>query len=150
MRPQHIQKNLGRAVDRIWCWLGGNHIIGPATIGKGPHDCALTSLYWASPWIQERKISEAFTFCAENWPYAGITNKEFAIALSYLNQEACYSDETCTLGTLLHRKPSRCVVLLHGHYIAIVNGNIVGQDAYLKLNVNATVYCYWSFHPRWF
>ena len=148
MHPQNIKNTLSKLVDRFWVWLGGNHIIVPENIGKKPHDCALTSLYWAAPWIPESKISEAFTYCTENWPYAGITNKEFAIVLSYLNQETCYSDENCTLGTLLHRKPSRCVVLLHGHYIAIVKGNIVGPDAYLKLDVNATVYCHWNFHPR--
>lgn len=147
MRLQYIQRYLSRAIDRIWVWLGGDHLIGPTTIGKGPHDCALSSLYWAVPWIAENKICDAFTFCTENWPYAGVTNKEFAIALSYLNQEARYSDKTCTLGALLHRKPSRCVVLLHGHYIAIVKGNIVGQDAYLKSHINATVYCHWIFNP---
>lgn len=144
----NINKSIGRTVDRLWVWLGGNHILEPATIGTGPHDCALRSLYWAAPWVPEHKLHEAFTFCTENWPYAGVTNKEFAIALSFLNEEACYSDNKSTLGALLHRKPDRCVALLRGHFIAIVNGKVVGQDAYLKWSPNKTVYCHWTFRPR--
>ena len=136
--------------DRMWVWWGGGHVIAPAAMSKGDHDCALASLYWAAPWIPESRIIEAFKFCTETWPYGGITNKEFQIALKYLKEETYYSADTETLGSLLGRQPYRCVALLHGHFIAIVSGKVVGRDAHLAWEPNTTVYCHWTFRPRWF
>ena len=136
--------------DRIWVWLGGGHVIAPTTISKGNHDCALASLYWAAPWIPESRIIEAFSFCTENWPYGGVTNKEFQIALKYLNAESQYSADTETLRVLLDRRQDRCIALLHGHFIAIVNGKVVGRDAHVTWDPNATVYCHWTFCSRRF
>ena len=136
--------------DRIWVWLGGGHVKAPTTIGTGDHDCALDSLYWAAPWIPEIRIIEAFEFCTDDWPYGGVTNKEFQIALKYLNAESHYSYDTETLGALLARQPDRCVALLHGHFIAIVNGKVVGRDARLAWDPSTTVYCHWTFRSRRF
>ena len=133
-----------RLADRAWVSLGGNHLMHPSTIGVGVHDCALASLYWAAPWIPESRIIEAFQYCAENWPFGGITNKEFAIALKYLDVESGYSDETQTLGALIARSPGRCVVLLHGHFIAIAKGKIVGRDAVRAWDARLTVHCHWT------
>ena len=135
-----------RIAERIWIWLGGGHVIGPATIGEGDHDCALASLYWAAPWLPERRIIEAFEVCTETWPYGGITNKEFQIALKYINVETHYSADTKTLGSLLDTQPDRCVALLPHHFIAIVDGKVVGRDAHLGWNRSTTVYCHWAFH----
>ena len=120
---------------------------GPAatTIGAGDHDCALASLYWAAPGIPENRIVEAFGFCTENWPYGGVTNKEFQIALKYLKAETHYSTDLETLGALLDNRPARCVALLPGHFIAIVNGEIVGRDAHLRWSSSTTLYCHWTF-----
>ena len=134
-----------KLTDRVWVWLGGSHLIAPTTIGGGEHDCALVSLYWAAPWFPEDQISEAFEVCAGNWPYGGVTNKEFAIALAYLRAKVHYSPDPGTLEALLDKKPSRCVALLHGHFIAIVNGKIVGPDARLNWRPSTKVYCYWTF-----
>ena len=139
-----------RVADRIWAWLGSGHVIDPAKIGGGDHDCALASLYWAAPWIPENRIIEAFGYCTENWPYDGVTNKEFQIALKYLNAESCYCADTETLGSLLDRRPNRCVALLHGHFVAIVNGKVVGRDARRAWNRSTTVYCHWTFRSRRF
>ena len=133
-------------VDRFWVWLGGSHTIAPTKIGNRDHDCALASLYWAAPQISEDQIIEAFEFCAENWPYGGVTNKEFQIALKFLKAESRYYADTETLGMLLDRHPKRCVALLPYHFIAIVNGKIVGRDTQLVWSRNATVYCHWLFH----
>ena len=144
-------KGLGavrRIVDRIWVWLGGGHVMAPARIGIGQHDCSLASLYWAAPWIPEIQIIEAFEFCTENWPYGGVTNKEFQIALKYLKADSHYSSATGTLGELLNRKPTNCVALLPGHFIAIINGQIVGRDAETAWDPSTTVYCHWTFHSR--
>ena len=137
-----------KIVDRTWVWLGGDHVMDAAKIGEGDHDCALASLYWATPWIPEDQIIEAFGYCAENWPYGGITNKEFQIALKYLNTESCYCADPETLGSLLSRRPSRCVALLHGHFVAIIDGKIVGRDAKRAWDCSLKVYCHWTFHSR--
>ena len=149
VRRRHIP-TVRRMVDRIWIWLGGGHLIGPTAIEKEDHDCALASLYWAAPWISEGRIIEAFEFCTETWPYGGITNKEFQIALQYLKVETHYSADTETLGSLLDRQLGRCVALLPHHFIAIVDGQIVGRDAHLAWHRSTTVYCYWTFRSRRF
>ena len=139
---------LRRIMDKIRVWLGWPHLVAPTTIGAGDHDCALASLYWAAPWIPEDRIVEAFGFCTENWPYGGVTNKEFQIALKYLKAETHYSTDLETLGALLDSRPARCVALLPGHFIAIVNGEIVGRDAHLRWSSSTTVYCHWTFRSR--
>ena len=136
-----------KLTDRVWVRLGGSHLIAPNTIGNGKHDCALVSLYWSAPWFSEEQIFEAFEVCAENWPYEGVTNKEFAIALAYLRAKVHYSPETGTLGALLDKKPGRYVALLHGHFISIVNGKIVGPDARSSWRHSTKIYCYWTFSP---
>ena len=140
--------SIRRMADRIWIWLGGGHVIGPTDISQGNHDCALASLYWAAPWIPENRIVEAFGFCTENWPYGGVTNKEFQIALKYLRAETHYSTDLETLGALLGSRPTRCVALLPRHFIAIVNGEIVGRDAHLRWSSSTMVYCHWTFYSR--
>lgn len=132
-------------LDRAWVWARGRHAIGPTVIGTRDHDCALSSLYWVAPLLSENRIIEAFQFCTDAWPYGGITNKEFQIALSYLNVEADYHPDTETLGMLLDRKPVRCVALLPYHFIAIIDGEIVGRDACRTWNRGTTVYCHWTF-----
>ena len=122
--------------------------MAPTAIGAGPHDCALASLYWAAPWIPEPRIIEAFGFCAENWPYGGVTNKEFQIAAKYLKTESYYSTDLDTLGALLDTRPTKCVALLPGHFIAIVNGQIVGRDAHVRWPSSTKVYCHWTFRSR--
>ena len=138
-----------RIMDTISVRLGGGHLVAPVTIGTGDHDCALASLYWAAPWIPESQIVDAFGFCTENWPYGGVTNKEFQIALKYLKAESHYSTYPETLGALLGSRPSKCVALLPGHFIAIVNGQIVGRDAHIRWPSSTTVYCHWTFRSRW-
>ena len=128
--------------------LAGKHVMEPVVIGMGEHDCALVSLYWAAPWIPERRIIEAFEFCTENWPYGGVTNKEFQIAVKYLSAEIYYSAASETLGALLSRHPTRCVALLPGHFVAIVNGEVVGRDARITGEPSTTVYCHWIFRSR--
>ena len=139
-------RSLRGTIDRILVRLGGNHYVEPKALGDAPHDCALTSLYWAVPRISESRITEAFGFCAENWPYGGVTNKEFAIALKYLELDSTYCDKKEALGALLKRRPTRCVALLHGHFIPILKGKPVGRDRHLVHRPDATVYCHWTFH----
>ena len=149
-RGSHVRilASVRSIVDRIWVWLGGSHLASPAALGSGNHDCAPASLYWAAPTIPESRIIEAFLFCSENWPYGGVTNKEFQIVVKYLGIGSDYSADSETLGALLTRKPGRCVALLHGHFIAIINGKIVGRDARRSWDLSTEVYCHWTFRSQ--
>ena len=140
-----VYAKLVNYADLIWVRLVGRHVIGPTSLGRGSHDCALTSLYWTAPTIPEDRIIEAFKYCTANWPYGGVTNTEFAIALKYLKTPTCYSAEPQILKTLLNVKPYKCVALLHGHFIAIVRGTIVGSDADRSWPSDTKVYCHWTF-----
>ena len=140
-----LRKAGRRALDRASVWVGRGHAAAPVSLGDGPHDCALTSLYWAVPTLSEDRIREAFQFCAKNWPYGGVTNTEFAIALKYLDVEHRYCSETESLDALLARKPTRCVALLPYHFIVILNGRIAGKDADRVWNPATTVFCSWVF-----
>ena len=136
---------LKQAVDRAWVWAGRGHVAAPITLGNGPHDCALASLYWAVPGLSEHRISEALQFCSKDWPYDGVTNTEFAVALKYLDVGNHYFGETETLGDLMARKPARCVALLPYHFIAVIDGRIVGSDADHHWGPSTMVYCSWEF-----
>lgn len=138
-----IRRSVRNIVDKTWVRLRGDHLVVPDMLGTGDHDCAPLSLYWAAPWIPECRIYDAFLACAENWPYGGVTNKEFQIALKYLEIECFYSAKSESLGKLLARKPSRCVCLLHGHFIAVIRGKIVGRDTYRAWSPSTEVYCHW-------
>ena len=126
------------------------HTVAPAQIGDGRHDCALSSLYWAVPSLPECDITNAINVAADTWPYDGVSNKEFAIALKYLGLDSEYSHESIMLGALLAAKPGRCVALLHGHFIPIVDGMIVGRDARRAWPPDTHVHCHWMFRRRSF
>ena len=135
-----------RAADKIWVNLAGRHLIAPIRFGDGLHDCALVALYWAVPSVLEDQIVNAFGICTDAWPYGGVTNKEFTISLNYLKVPYDYfNSPSDTIGSLLDKKQKRCVALIHGHFVAIVDGTIVGDDAFRGRNTSAKVYCFWGF-----
>ena len=116
----------------------------PEKFGSGPHDCALVALHIVAPRVSEDEIKDAFLFSTENWPHGGVTNKEFNITLNYLKLKFEYDDsEGQTIGSLIQRKDPRCVALIHGHYIALRRGKIVGE--HLSFNPKIKVYCNWIF-----
>ena len=144
------QARLRRLVDWFLVVMCDRHVANPVQIGEGQHDCALSSLYWAAPSIPESEILNAFNLTGETWPYGGVTNKEFEIALKYLRVENDYSKGINTLGELLAVKPEKCVALLHGHFIPIVDGVIVGHDSHRLWPMETHVYCHWTFTRRSF
>lgn len=119
-------------------------------IGNGQHDCALSSLYWTMPSISEAELVKAFNVATDTWPYGGVTNKEFVIALKYLRVDNRYSTDVNTLGVLLAANPAKCVALLHGHFIPIVDGEIAGRDAHRNWSPDTPVYCHWTLTRRSF
>jgi len=139
------RSRLRRVVDRLSVMLRDRHMASPEQFGNGQHDCALSSLYWAVPRISESDIMGAFHATSQTWPYGGVTNKEFAVALNFLGVDRIYSTDIDTLGALIDTKPEKCVALLHGHFIAIVDGTIAGRDACLHWPPNTRVYCHWMF-----
>ena len=145
-----FRSRLHRLVDRFSVMVWDRHTRGPTQIGQGQHDCALSSLYWAVPSIPEPLIVEAFNLAAENWPYGGVTNREFAIALKYLKIDSDYSTDVSTLDELLIDQSGRCVALLQRHFVAIVDGVIVGKDAGRYWPPSTHVYCHWTFTQRAF
>ena len=145
-----FRSRLKLVVDRLSIVVRGRHTASPAQIGQRQHDCALWSLYWAAPSVPEADILSAFNLAAETWPYGGVTNKEFVIALKYLGVDNIYSTTIETLGELLVDRPEKCVALLHGHFIPIVDGVIVGHDAHRHWAPDTHVYCHWTFNSRAF
>ena len=121
---------------------------------SGLHDCGPRALIRVVPELRETQILEAFLLCSEKWPHGGVSNKEFEIALKYLKVKHHYNSTQETLQDLLDRKPSRCVALLWGHFIAIRDGKVagrevIGQHSYQFFRTTPseiTVYCSWSFH----
>ena len=140
-------KQILSCVSTLWArWFDSKACREPKKFGKGRHDCALVALYAAVPEISEDDIIAAFTFCTEDWPHAGVTNKEFNIAVKYLKLKVEYDDsDGQTINSLTQKKTGRCVALLHGHYIATKSGAIIGRDANIYNDPDSTVYCSWRF-----
>ena len=140
---------LRRFGDWIWIILGGKrHVFGPSDLGLGLHDCGPASLYRVVPWIPESRIREAFQYCSESWPYSGVSNRDFQIVVKYLRLRASYSDIKETVGSLLSKSPERCVALIPGHYIGIIDGEVLPPDT--NVSRNAMVHFHWTFPtPTW-
>jgi len=111
----------------------------------GQHDCAPKSLLLAMPEVDSEKVREGLTLCTENWPYGGVTNKEFAIAIKFLGLKHEYHGDEESLENLLSRKPARCVALLWRHFIAIRDGAVAGRELLLKPIARTKVICSWVF-----
>ena len=113
------------------------------------HNCALIALHIISPETSESKILEAFYHCCEQWPNGGVTNREFNIVLKFLNIDTLsYCDKESTLQSLLE-KDKKFIALVHGHYLAISNKNILEYyNPYWANNTNEKVYCYWQHNGR--
>jgi len=118
---------------------------------SGPHDCGPKSLLRVIPDLDPEKVWEAFVLSCKNWPYGGVSNREFAIATRFLSENGDlnlkreYRHETETLADLLGRNPSRCVALLDGHFIAILDGEIVGREPRTEPYEKTEVVCSWTF-----
>lgn len=139
-----------RRVVPLFDWLSvrlrDRHIRPPVRFGQGAYDCALESLYWAAPSLSEARIIEAFQRDTFNWPYQGVTNSEFHAVLERLGLTFEYSDETRPLSQFLAERPRRGVVLLWGHFVAVVDGRVAGCAADVRFNgqPSAEVVCTWT------
>ena len=112
---------------------------------QGKHDCGPRSLLRAVPELDPRRVRDAFTLCSEKWPYGGVSNKEFEIAVKFLGLEHEYWGDEETLGEVLDREPGRCVALLWGHFIAIRDGEVSGYELLSATRPATKVVCSWVF-----
>lgn len=107
------------------------------------HTCAPIALHIMLPTIPESKLLDAFYHCCEEWPNAGVTNKEFNIVIKYLDiHNLKYIGRGTTIHHLLKQKKEKFIALIYGHYLVISYGKII--DSYnSSFNKNTKVYCYW-------
>lgn len=113
---------------------------------QGEHDCALRSLYITLPNTPVEDMIRAFTNCCEWWPYRGVSNKEFNIALASLKIKDRFeyaASESTTLGQLLKSKKDTFIALVYGHYTVVSNGIILDKYADYYDSTKQKVYCYW-------
>ena len=111
----------------------------------GKHDCGPRSLLRAVPELDPVRARDAFTLCSEKWPYGGVSNREFEIAVKFLGLEHEYCGDEETLKDVLDRQPSRCVALLWGHFIAIRDGQVAGYELLPETPAKTKVVCSWVF-----
>ena len=111
---------------------------------QGPHDCALRALYITLPDTPVESMINSFTNCCEWWPYQGVTNKEFNIALASLkikNRFQYVASESTTLNHLSKRKKDTFIALIYGHYTVVSKGVLL--DNYVG-SATQKVYSYWK------
>ena len=118
----------------------------PSLFGDRLHDCGPIALYHANPSVTEDAIVSAFLYCATDWPYAGVSNRDFSVTAKYLGLRFFYDDSPDTrLADLLAARPHRCVALLYGHFVSVLRGAIVGADGD-AFSPDSTVFCTWHFY----
>ena len=113
---------------------------------QGKHDCALRALYITLPSTSFEGMISAFTNCCEWWPYRGVSNKEFNIALASLKIKDRFeyaAPESTTLGQLLKRKKDTFIALVYGHYTVVSKGIVLDKYADYYDSAKQKVYCYW-------
>lgn len=112
---------------------------------QGLHDCGLRALHIVLPNLSIKGMKEAFSGCCQQWPYKGISNKEFNITLACLKIKDKFdyvAPEKSNLSDIMSYKKDVFIVLIYGHYIVIKNGICV-EDIYNYKSNKTKVYCYW-------
>lgn len=143
----HVGRVILRAVD----WLSAalvpaGRVREASVLPSGPHDCSLHALSEVIPDVDMNSMRDAFLACAKEWPYGGVTNREFHMALNFLGIEHTYHHEDTTLGEILANEKGKCVALVDYHFIATNRGRVVGRDAgVFTRNIPTRIYCYWTF-----
>ena len=109
---------------------------------QGSHDCALRALHMVCPDISIESMQHSFNICCNNWPYAGITNKEFNISISNLkikDRFQYYDNDNIILKHLLRNKEHIFIALIYGHYTVIYKGKATEYSSPYE-----EIYCYWQ------
>ena len=97
------------------------------------------------PEIPYENLRQSFSYCCENWPYGGVTNKEFNITLRNLKVferfEYCDSDGM-KVRDFLAQKDGVFILLVHGHFTVVDRGTLRDSHIYMHAR-QGTVYCSW-------
>lgn len=137
-------------IKKLFSWIVGFFVrrppeyLEPPKEIQGTHDCALRALYITLPNIPIENMISAFNSCCDWWPYRGISNKEFNIALAFLEIKDRFdyvAAEPVTLDYLLKQKGDTFIALIYGHYTVASKGYVL--DSYSSGFRKQQVYCYW-------
>lgn len=111
------------------------------------HSCGPVALARVMPDLSDGQIIKAFNLCCEEWPYGGVSNKEFNITLRHLKifDRFEYDDrDGMTAGDFTARKRDTFIILIYGHYTVVENGEIRDSYSdYCAYSDNEDVYCSW-------
>lgn len=110
------------------------------------HDCGLRALSTVLPELAINDIVAAFMHSCEWWPHRGVTNKEYNIALSYLNVKDKFEyvvPEGLTISDLQRDNLETYIVLLYGHYTVVCSGCVVDRFIQSDIFSSSEVVCYW-------
>ena len=96
------------------------------------------------PDLEQEQVVDAFKKCCNLYPYEGVTNKEFNIALRYLEifDKFEYNDsDGLVVKNFLNRKKQIFILLIYGHFTVVAKGKVL--DA-MRISENSKVYCSWK------
>ena len=111
---------------------------------KGKHECSVNMLLNVMPQLDQEQVVDAFKKCCNLYPYDGVTNKEFNIALRYLKifDKFEYDDsDGFVVQDFLERKRETFILLIHGHFTIVMKGRVL--DA-MRISEKSKVYCSWK------
>ena len=111
---------------------------------SGKHECSVNMLLNVMPKLDQDQVVDAFKKCCNLYPYNGVTNKEFNIALRYLKiiDKFEYDDsDDLVVRDFLERKKDTFILLIHGHFTVVMKGKIL--DA-MYITETSKVYCSWK------
>ena len=125
-------------------------LIGSGTIFNGQHDCGPRALCQILPHLKQDSVKEAFLYSSKLWPYGGVTNKDFNIALRYLRIINLFEykgyEETCmpVANDFRNKKNDTFILLIYGHYTVVRKGKIIDRRVLAKNISKEQVYCSWK------
>ncbi len=112
----------------------------------GPHDCGIRALITVMPDLDHDEIKKTFTNCTDQWPYKGISDKEFNIGLRHLGvyEKLVFGQDKNSVGALHNDAKSTYIALIGGHFTVVSNGKIVDQNIKSGLDASTKVYSSWK------
>lgn len=118
----------------------------PAKLPGGPHDCGLRALCRVMPELPLEKITHAFDNSCDKWPFDGITNKEFNIALRFLGvfELFKYSDTEGKKLIEFLNEDGVYILLIYGHFTVVMDGKIKDSSYYQNMSGSEKVFCSWK------
>ncbi len=113
---------------------------------NGAHDCGIRALLAVVPDIPDEQIQKTFMHCADKWPYAGISDKEFNISLRHLKlfDRFTYECEGTSIEQLKQDAKNTYIALIPGHYTVVHESKVIDSDYNQGLPNNTKVIASWK------